>query len=244
MTAPFDAVAQRYESLWSNAPAGRHQRESVWRRIDPLFGAGDRVLDIGCGTGDDAVHLAARGIRVTAIDESPEMVAIARGRGVDARVMRVQQLADMRESFDGVLSNFAVLNCAGSLAAVAEALSARVVRGGQAALCLFGKCCAWEIAWHLSRGDPEKAFRRFRPQTAAATLGVRVSYPGAGPVARAFAPWFRLVSWEGIGLAVPPSYVPVSHDAAARLASIDRRLAHLPLLRALADHRLYIFERL
>ncbi len=50
--------------------------------------AGDSVLDIGCGTGRHAVRLAEKGIRVTGIDLSPEMLAIARESarqaGVDA----------------------------------------------------------------------------------------------------------------------------------------------------------------
>ena len=34
--APFDAIAARYDELWTNTGAGRLQREAVWRKIDPL----------------------------------------------------------------------------------------------------------------------------------------------------------------------------------------------------------------
>src|SRR5437660_845136 len=45
-----------------------------------LFGpvAGRRVLDLGCGTGRHTLALARAGARVTALDQSPEMMAIAR----------------------------------------------------------------------------------------------------------------------------------------------------------------------
>jgi SAM-dependent methyltransferase len=40
-----------------------------------------RVLDAGCGTGRYAVELAGRGYRVTGLDRSPELLAVARRRG-------------------------------------------------------------------------------------------------------------------------------------------------------------------
>jgi malonyl-CoA O-methyltransferase len=40
--------------------------------------AGKRVLDLGCGTGRHTLALAAAGARVTALDQSPEMMALAR----------------------------------------------------------------------------------------------------------------------------------------------------------------------
>jgi SAM-dependent methyltransferase len=47
-----------------------------------------RALDVGCGTGRNAVHLASRGIRVTAFDSAPAAVAAAEKRlladGLDA----------------------------------------------------------------------------------------------------------------------------------------------------------------
>jgi len=41
---------------------------------------GDRVLEIGCGTGTVTAQLLARGARVTALDQSPEMLEQARSR--------------------------------------------------------------------------------------------------------------------------------------------------------------------
>jgi len=39
--------------------------------------AGDRALDVGCGTGDQALHYAARGIEAYGIDIDPVMIAQA-----------------------------------------------------------------------------------------------------------------------------------------------------------------------
>lgn len=45
--------------------------------------AGDRVLEIGCGTGTVTAQLRARGAQVTAIDQAPEMIEQARRRLAD-----------------------------------------------------------------------------------------------------------------------------------------------------------------
>ncbi len=240
----FDTVAPRYAELWSNTAAGKAQREAVWRAIDPLFAPGSRVLDLGCGIGDDAVHLSDREVNVTGIDESCAMVQVARERGVDARVMRIEDAGQLQGPFDGAISNFGALNCVEHLNPLAADLARLIVPGGALAICLLGKRCVWEGAWYGARGDWNRAFRRWQPQSWAQSLGVRVFYPSTREVVRAFASSFRLKRWLGIGVAVPPSYVKLSDAAIARLSVCDGALAHWPVVRALGDHRLYVFERL
>src|SRR5437667_9246368 len=104
--AAFDNLAPRYDELWTNSSIGRLQRAAVWKEIDPLVRRGDHILDIGCGTGEDARHLMDGGVRVTAIDESPEMVRIACQRGVDARTVAIEDIHHLSPTFDGAISDF------------------------------------------------------------------------------------------------------------------------------------------
>jgi SAM-dependent methyltransferase len=69
--------------------------------------AGMTILDLGCGDGVLAAKMAAMGACVTGIDSSPDQVAAARARGIDARVMDGERL-EFAEAFDAVFSNAAL----------------------------------------------------------------------------------------------------------------------------------------
>jgi trans-aconitate methyltransferase len=83
----------------------------------PAFGApvvelldpqpGERILDLGCGDGVLTAKIAAIGADVVAVDAAPDMVAAAKAKGLDARVVPGQSLAFDRE-FDAVFSNAAL----------------------------------------------------------------------------------------------------------------------------------------
>ena len=69
--------------------------------------AGERILDLGCGDGVLTEKIVAAGASVVAVDAAPDMVAAARARGIDARIMRGQNLTFDHE-FDAVFSNAAL----------------------------------------------------------------------------------------------------------------------------------------
>ncbi len=65
---------------------------------------GERILDLGCGDGTLTEKLVASGARVVGIDSSADMIAAARQRGLDARIMDARALVFENE-FDAVFSN-------------------------------------------------------------------------------------------------------------------------------------------
>ncbi|WP_288405569.1 class I SAM-dependent methyltransferase, partial [uncultured Deinococcus sp.] len=67
----------------------------AWLR-ERLAGAGaDSLLDVGAGTGRLTLPLAGAAARVTALDHSPDMLAVLRGKGPPAHLeVRCQELAD------------------------------------------------------------------------------------------------------------------------------------------------------
>ena len=241
--AAFDQLASQYDGLWTRSAVGRLQREAVWRHISRLFQPGQTVLDLGCGTGEDALRLMRAGLRVRAIDGSGEMVSIAVDRGVDAMTLPIESCGFLDESFDAALSNFGALNCVEIVESLREPLARLVRPGGHLVICVIGRFCLWETVWSLIHRKPAKAFRRWR-KSVMSSLGIRVFYPSKHDLESAFGPQFTLLSWRGIGLSVPPSYVNgLSGVFLQKLDALDQRLAHWPVLRGLSDHRLFVFVR-
>jgi demethylmenaquinone methyltransferase/2-methoxy-6-polyprenyl-1,4-benzoquinol methylase len=74
----LEGAPERYDRGMRLLTAGRLER--VHGDMAARLAPGDRVLDIGCGTGALASLLAGKGCRVTGIDVSPAMLAQARRR--------------------------------------------------------------------------------------------------------------------------------------------------------------------
>ena len=258
--APFDAIAERYDETFTTSKIGRAQRASVWKELERVFRPRDRVLEIGCGTGVDACFLAEHGVTVVACDNSPQMITVATRRvkenGKDSSVfpllLAAEDIASLRngDSFDGAFSNFGALNCVQDLQRFAKDLAIPLKPGATALLCWMGPCCLWEIVWYFAQGKPGKALRRFRRAGVTARLAegatVRVHYPSVRLLARTFAPQFRLVSFKGIGVSVPPSYLETWANRFPRLFDLSMRadslLGRCPGVRAFADHILLEFR--
>ena len=77
ITSAFDDLADGYDAAFTDTAVGRALRALVWSRLDAVFQPGQQILELGCGTGEDAVRLACRGVKVLATDLSPRMIAVA-----------------------------------------------------------------------------------------------------------------------------------------------------------------------
>ena len=69
--AAFDRIAQDYDQIFTNSLIGRAQRDAVWKVLTRTFRTNDKILELNCGTGEDAIFLAGNGISVIALDASP-----------------------------------------------------------------------------------------------------------------------------------------------------------------------------
>jgi len=125
----YAALAPRYDIRWK-AYVAESVRETLKRtRIRP----GDRVLDVGCGTGEllAAISLAVPEARLAGVDISPEMLAVARAKssgGLDLREGRAEALPFENETYDVVVSSSAFHFFRHPAAALAEMY--RVLRPG------------------------------------------------------------------------------------------------------------------
>lgn len=252
----WDQTAETYDQVFPETLVGQAQRSAVWKELEQAFQSGQRVLELNCGTGIDAVHLAERGVRVLACDLSPRMVEIAARRSVakavapltDFRAIPNEEIAQLipEGPFDGAFSNFSGLNHVADLPRAARELGQLVRPGAPVLICMIGRIAPWEILWQLAHRNPKKAMRRLWPTFD--TSKMKAYYPSVRGIARAFQPNFRLRHWQGIGIAVPPTCM---ERWARRFPTLlqgaiyaDRWLTHCPGVRGLGDSVLLHFERL
>lgn len=119
---------------------------------------GERILDLGCGTGQLTQAIAEAGADVTGLDGSPEMIEAARRRFPNlALVLADAADFDFPERFDAVFSN-AVLHWMKEPVRVVERISRSLRHGGRFAVQLAGKGHltlfrqAGEAAWREATG--------------------------------------------------------------------------------------------
>ena len=255
----FDRVASSYDKLFTHTAIGWAQRKQVWRKLASTFPLGSRVLELNCGTGEDARFLARRGRTVVACDTSAAMIAVARRPGPSERgLINLEFLHLANEElgalpgegqFDGAFSNFSGLNCVADLKGVAENLARLVKPGGRVLLCVWGRVCVAEVLWYLLHGQAKKAVRRFSGKTTArlGELTIPVYYHSVGEMRRSFSPWFQLRSRRAVGFFVPPSFIEGAigkyGKMLAGLGGLDRLCGAWPVVRDAGDHMLLEFER-
>lgn len=227
----FDGLAGDYDEKFTTSSLGRALREIVWHRLEETFASCRTVLELGCGTGEDAIWLARRGVDVLASDASPRMIHIARAKAesagcadrIEFRCAPMQQLLGQLENraFDAVFSDFGAINCVRDLSSLAAELAAVVRPGGRLLWVVMGRYVPWEWVWYLSRGEWRKAWRRTSAD-GVSWRGTTVFYPTPTAVTRHLRPSFQVDRLTPLGLALPPSYAG---------AWLDRSAAGLALLK-------------
>jgi ubiquinone/menaquinone biosynthesis C-methylase UbiE len=255
----FDQMAREYDDVFTRSMIGRAQRDAVWSVLTQIFHSGDHILELNCGTGEDALFLARNSIAVTACDASEQMIKIASNRArseapgdrVQFNLLSTEQVLELKPAttFDGIFSNFSGLNCVADLRQTAQELATLLPPDAPLVICLSTRFCIWEMLWFLFHGKFHKAFRRCSGRATAKAGGftVDVYYPTVRSLRKLFLPFFVMRSCMGVGVTVPPSYVETWIRSYPKLLKmlcvIDRGISTLPGFRVLGDHMLLHFER-
>jgi ubiquinone/menaquinone biosynthesis C-methylase UbiE len=256
----FDSVAADYDGTRGNNELIQDMRQEMWRWLDATFAPDSRLLDLGCGTGLDAIRLAKRGHHVTATDWSSRMVDRTADRAARESVTQnVRAVAvgahelhriDGRNLFDGAYSNLGPLNCVPDLTVVAEHCARLLKPRGALVFTVIGRICPWEIAYYAFQRNWERARVRFSKDMEPVRMNKRVvwtRYYSPREFYRAFERRFTLAHCRGLCVFAPPPYLTSIRTKRPRLYQrlwrMDRRAAGWPLLRSMGDHFLMVMLR-
>ncbi len=256
----FDSVAADYDGQRGNNELIQDMRAEMWRWLDAAFPAPSRLIDIGCGTGLDAIRMARIGHRVTAIDLSEQMVHRTADRArreavagrVQAASIGAQELdrIDGDGQYDGAYSNLGPLNCVPDLGSVSRQCARLLKPSGMLVFTIIGRVCPWEMIHYALQGRWARARIRFAPDFVAVGMNKRTiwtHYYRPRELYRCFESEFELQEYRGLCTFAPPPYMTSMRRKHRRwydrLWRLDRLTASLPVLRDMGDHFLIVMKR-
>ena len=168
-SAAFDGVAAAYDADFSHSALGRLLRVRLWSVLERHLPTDGALLELGCGTGEDAVRLARRGATVLATDQSANMIAITAAKAAAAGLWVRTAALDLAapalandDTFDGIWSSFGPLNCVADRRPLWRFLRSRVRPGGTVVLVVMAPLTPWDWLWFGAHGQPRAATRRLR----------------------------------------------------------------------------------
>jgi ubiquinone/menaquinone biosynthesis C-methylase UbiE len=260
----FDVLAGAYDTGFVESLTGSAQRRTTYKWLRPMLAEKPnmQLLEINCGTGTDAFWMAQKGHTVTATDASPAMIRKAQHKAVltpapnqpvfQTCAFDQLQTTFQGQQFDGIVSNFAGLNCVAPMAMkdLAKQFYQLLKPGGYFAAVLFGKYCLWETMYYLLKMQPHQAFRRWTNKKVIVPLSAKVQQPVYYYSIKAFtklmAP-LQLIEKKPVGLCIPPSwmegYMQQHRRFYQNLVQWEEKTSNLPFVTGLADHAFLLFKK-
>lgn len=257
----FDRLASAYDTSFSERLPARWLRQRVRDRISQCLPSKARVLDVGCGTGDDAIWFASHGHGVVATDLSAGMLEVTR-RKFEAAPQEIRSrltvatydAAGVSDDFPGgdfdlVFSNFGALNCVEDLGPFFEDIHRHISSSGTVALTLMGRFCLWETIGFGLRGDLRRACRRWSGRsTHAVDAAVQpVWYHAISAVKAMAGQRFEVLDVTGVGVFIPSSeFFPVCERRPGLfrwLARIESKIGALWPFNRMGDHFLIMLQK-
>jgi len=216
----FTRQSKVFDRLYGSNTTIQYKRQRVREHILKYVKTEDCMLELNCGTGEDAIFFARRGFTIHATDISSGMLNELKNK-IDNHLLNdkisvekisfteLEQL-QARQSFDYVYSNFGGLNCTAQLESVLHSLNKVVKPGGVVTLVIISKFCLWETML-LFKGKIRTAFRRFfsgKGRKAHVEQNYfKCWYYSPSFIKKHLKPDFEFLSLEGLCTIVPPSYI-------------------------------------
>ncbi len=260
----FDAAAIDYDTDFTYSEIGKMQRACVYTFLEKniLSATPISILEINCGTGEDAIWLANKGNLVVATDGSSNMIEVARKKipvlnmgSVSFEQAAFSELKSKykHKKFDLLFSNFGGLNCVSEmeLKNLFYDFSNMLSPNGKLVLVIMGRKCLWERFYFLLKGKNQSAFRRSSRTAVPAHLGQNVMqatyYYSPTEIKKMIPNTLLYKTSKPIGIAIPPSYLEpffkTKKTFLKLLEAKEKLLNNFSFLSNYADHYLIYFEK-
>ncbi len=220
----FDKAASNYDKDFTYSNIGKLQRNRVWKYLDKTIDSKTQlnILELNCGTGEDAIRFAQRGHKVTATDLSDEMLKITREKvlknnlrdNVQTVICDIKALdtCEFPAKFDLIFSNFGGLNCLNynELKNTSAHLFQLLKPNGRFIVIIMPRFCIWESIYFLLKLDWHKAFRRNTHKSLQVRVGeefIETWYYSPFSFYQIFKQHFKKLNSRPIGITIPPSYM-------------------------------------
>jgi ubiquinone/menaquinone biosynthesis C-methylase UbiE len=216
----FGKQAQHFDTVNAADSIVQYKRARVREHVRSFLGAGATILELNAGTGEDALFFSSLGHRVHATDLSNGMLEKLEEKKLKhpaGKLVSIEQCSfnalenlKQRGPYDLVFSNFAGLNCTGTLSKTLNDLLPLVKPGGFITLVLMPGFCLWETLLFF-KGKFRTAFRRLNSRSGAVAHVeghyFRCWYYSPSYVISSLEGKADLYRLEGLCTLVPPSYL-------------------------------------
>jgi O-antigen/teichoic acid export membrane protein/2-polyprenyl-3-methyl-5-hydroxy-6-metoxy-1,4-benzoquinol methylase len=207
-----DNIAVHYDALLQKNPFSVILRKLFHEILAENKLNNITALDLGCGTGDDAVFLAEHGADVTAVDLSPEMIKEARKKSASrsSKLKIVFECADMEsfventsgEKYDIIVSNFDAVNYIENTGKFSDNTAHLLNENGIMQLTVLNKICLSEFWYEILTLRFRRAYSALMDRNLHLVNSVKLYYPLE--LSRLFEKNFKVIKVTGVGIFIPP----------------------------------------
>lgn len=220
LESEFDSIAEEYDQHIYGNLVNTLLRERSVQLLRETFPHGERLLEIGCGTGTETLEMLRDGHEVVAADISRNMLmrlqakAEKEGLGTLLKVVKInaENVSDLvqifgKHSFGGIYSTYGALNCVADISKIPGAFHDLLNDSGSLVLGIYNRLCLSEIMGYAMKLKFRNAISRLKSMALEgdSRFCIDVYAYTWMEIRNRFREYFTMENAEGVPVFIPPS---------------------------------------